>query len=282
MKTITEAKFGGERALYDHHDEEYNQCLFLEGESAFKECSNITVNDSVIYGRYPFWHDSLISINYSLFESDTRAAIWYSSRVSIKGTKMLGIKLLRESSEINIDDSNISSDEMLWRCQGVNINNTEINSVYFCFESKNIKINKMTFTGKYSFQYVENLRISNSILNTKDAFWHSKNVTIEDSIVNGEYLAWYSESITFINCIISGTQPICYAKNIKFINCTFKDCDRAFEKSSVSGSILGHIESIYNPLKDSKITYTAKKLPEVIIDDKNRYSIQISFYPIED
>lgn len=282
MKTNKELKFGGERALYDHHDEEYIDCLFLEGESAFKECSNISIKNSVVYGRYPFWHDDLVSIFHSLLEIDTRAALWYSSRINIKETKILGIKLLRESSEINIDDSLITSDEMLWRCQGININNSQINSVYFGFESKNIKMNKVTFEGKYSFQYVQNLRINNCILNTKDAFWHSKNVTIEDSIINGEYLAWYSEDITFINCIISGTQPICYAKNIKFINCTFKDGDRAFEKSSVSGSILGNLVSVYNPLKESKIIYTAKKLPEIIIDDKNRYAIDISFHPVQD
>ena len=49
-----------ERALYGEHDLVVRNCRFdgpADGESAFKECENITVEGAFMNLRYPFWHD---------------------------------------------------------------------------------------------------------------------------------------------------------------------------------------------------------------------------------
>ena len=48
-----------ERALYAIKDATVRNCKFdgpADGESAFKECRNITVEDCYFNLRYPFWH----------------------------------------------------------------------------------------------------------------------------------------------------------------------------------------------------------------------------------
>ncbi len=60
MKIITNKTFDEERALYDAHDIVVRDCAFdgpADGESAFKECGNITVEHCFFNLRYPFWHD---------------------------------------------------------------------------------------------------------------------------------------------------------------------------------------------------------------------------------
>lgn len=134
--------------------------------------------------------------------------------------------------------------------------------------------------GKYSFQYAENVQIHDSVLDTKDAFWHSKNVTVYDSIIKGEYLAWYSENLHLIHCKIIGTQPLCYCKGLVLEDCTMENADLSFERSEVNATILGHIDSIKNPLSGNiyaenigqiimEPEYTDAKQVEIIIKNMN-------------
>ena len=118
--------------------------------------------------------------------------------------------------------------------------------------------------GKYSFQYVADSVVENCELDTKDAFWHAKNVVVSDCTVKGEYLAWYAENLTFVNCVIEGTQPLCYCKNLTLINCVMNNCDLAFEYSDVHATIVGHVDSIVNPL-DGEIVVDS--VGEIIMKD---------------
>ena len=69
-----------------------------------------------------------------------------------------------------------------------------------------------------------------------------------DSEIDGEFLAWHSKNLTLINCKISGTQPFCYCENLVLENCTMaKDCDLAFEYSTVTADVKGSVTSIKNP-----------------------------------
>ena len=127
-----------------------------------------------------------------------------------------------------------------------------------------MEIDELNMEGKYSFQYVENLIIRNSVLDTKDAFWHAKNVTIEDSVIKGEYLAWYAENIRFVRCKIIGTQPFCYVKDLVLEDCEMEGCDLSFERSHVTATIKGHIDSVKNPLSGS---ITADSIGEIILEE---------------
>ena len=256
-----------ERSFYGIKDAIVRNCKIdgpADGESAFKECKNITVEDTFLNLRYPFWHDSHVKITACEMTEGCRAALWYDKDVEIDRCKMHGIKALRECEDITLTNTDVISPEFAWRSRNIKIKNVTTEGEYPFFECKKMDVDELKMKGKYSFQYVENVTLKNCILDTKDAFWHAKNVTIEDSVVKGEYLAWYAKGIKLVNCQIIGTQPICYSDNIVLENCTMENTDFSFEYSTVDAKINGNIMSIKNPYKGNII---ADSIDEIIIDE---------------
>lgn len=251
-KLVEKMQFDEERALYGTSNTQVKDCKFdgpQDGESAFKECKDILVEDCFFNLRYPFWHDDNVIIKNCEMTEKCRAALWYDNNVTIENCKMHGIKALRECSGIEVKDCDIISPEVLWRSHNIKVSSSTMQSEYPFFECTNVEIDGLKMKGKYSFQYIENMTIKNSELDTKDAFWHSKNVTVADSIVKGEYLGWYAENLKFIRCKIIGTQPLCYCKGLILEDCTMEETDLSFERSEVNVTVIGRIEGVKNPLK---------------------------------
>lgn len=270
METIKKVIRDDERAFYGSKNVEFLKVKIegpADGESAFKECNNIQVIDSLLKLRYPFWHDTKLFVSNCRMTKTCRAPLWYSKDVALNKVKCKGVKAVRECSDVNILDSTFDSVEFGWQSNNLDLVNSSVIGNYAFLHSNTIKLNNVYLKGKYSFQYVTDLYIIDSVLDTKDAFWHAKNVLVENSEVLGEYLAWYAENVKFVNCHIKGTQPICYAKNIVFENCTFENCDLAFENSEVNGTIKGTLVSIKNPLKGHIVI---DEIPEMISDEFNR------------
>lgn len=271
MKIIQDKNFPNERDLYGVVDVHLKNCMFdgiEDGESALKEAQNVTLESCYMNLRYPLWHDKGVELIDVTMTDKCRAALWYTDKLIIRNSNLLGIKALRECSNINISETKIVSPEFGWRSRSINISGSEIESEYLFFMASDIHIDEIKFKGKYSFQYVENVTIENSILDTKDAFWHSKNVTVKNSIVKGEYLAWYSENLTLINCKIIGTQPLCYCKNLKLIDCEMEGTDFSFEYSEVEATVKGNILSVKNPVSGRII---ADSITELIYTEDSKY-----------
>lgn len=267
MKQICNQSFDEERAFYASSDIEMVNCRFVgpaDGESAFKESSNISVKDCCFELRYPFWHGKNLKIENCTMTDMCRAALWYSEDIEIADSKLHGIKALRECDRVSIENSDVDSPEFGWFSKNVDIKNSTLKSEYFMLKSNNLKFFNTNFSGKYSFQYVTDATIENSTFDTKDAFWHGKDIYIKNCRIKGEYLAWYSENLTFENCIIEGTQPFCYCKNLKLINCQMLGADLAFEKSDVDAELTAPIISIKNPASGRIIV---PKWDELIADD---------------
>ena len=277
MKYIEKESFDAERALYGCTDTAVVECSFdgpADGESAFKECRNISAEDSYFNLRYPFWHDNGVRITGCHMTENCRAALWYSENIDIVSSKLHGIKALRECKNASIKDCGVISAEFGWRTSGLKIEDSELAGEYFCFGAKNVSLSGTRLTGKYSFQYVENAVFSNCELNTKDSLWHARNVHVKDCVIKGEYLAWYCENVTFERCKIIGTQPLCYCKGLRLIDCEMIDTDLAFEKSEVEATVCSFVESIKNPAKGKIV---AAGVGEIILDDENaRGVIEIS------
>lgn len=251
MNIIENQKFDEERALYGSSELLVRNCSFdgpADGESAFKECHGIEVEDCFFNLRYPFWHDSGLKIRGSEMTELCRAALWYSEHVEMKDTKMHGIKALRECRDVVIENCDIISPEFGWSVNGIQMKNSSAQSEYFMMRSTDLHFENVQFKGKYSFQYIKNAVFEDCVLDTKDAFWHSKNVTVKNSIVKGEYLAWYSDGLTLINCKIIGTQPLCYCKNLTLIHCEMENADLCFERSEVQAILTSSVDSIKNPI----------------------------------
>ena len=252
MNIVHDKTFDEERALYGSRDILVKNCSFdgpADGESAFKECSQIEVEHCFFNLRYPFWHDHRLKIQDSEMTQLCRAALWYSDHIEIDRTKLYGIKALRECREVKLRECDIVSPEFGWSVQGISMENCRAESEYFMMRSSGLHFRNVEMTGKYSFQYIEDAVFEHCRFDTKDAFWHAKNVVVRDCVVKGEYLAWYCQNVTFEDCQIIGTQPLCYCKGLKLVNCEMIDADLDFERSQVEAVITTPMISIKNPLE---------------------------------
>lgn len=266
MELVENKTFDQERALYGTRDLLVRHCQFdgpADGESALKECRDITVQDCFFNLRYPFWHDHNLTIAGCELTPLCRAALWYTEHAVIRDSRLHGIKAVRECGDIKISRCDILSPEFGWSTRGMQMEDTHVESEYFMMRSDHVYLDKVDFKGKYSFQYVHEMVIENSVLDTKDAFWHAQNVIIRNSVVKGEYLGWYSDNVTFENCLIQGTQPLCYCTNLKLVNCCMGGCDLSFERSQVEATLSESPASIKNPLSG---TITIPMETEVIRD----------------
>ncbi len=251
MNIIENQTFDEERALYGERNITARGCKFdgpADGESAFKECRNVSVKDCFFNLRYPFWHNKGLKIADSEMTELCRAALWYSNDIEITNTRLHGIKALRECGNVKMSGCDIVSPEFGWSVRGMEMTGCAAESEYFMMRSDHLKFSKVNFKGKYSFQYIEDSVFEDCAFDTKDAFWHAKNVIVRNCVVKGEYLGWYCENVTFENCKISGTQPLCYCKGLKLVNCEMIDTDLCFEKSEVEATITTSVMSIKNPL----------------------------------
>lgn len=268
MKKYENLILDEERALYAARNAKIGGCRFAgpkDGESALKECRNIMVSDCFFDLRYPLWHARKAVIENSTMTENCRAALWYDKDVEIKGSRLGGIKALRECRNVRIEKTEIDSPEFGWFCRGVSLRDSSLTAEYAFLESRGLNISGLDMRGKYSFQYVRDALIQNARLDTKDAFWHSRNVTVENSVVKGEYLGWYSENLKLVNCKIIGTQPLCYARGLVLENCEMIDADLAFEFSDVRAVLNGTVDSIKNP-ESGRIE--ADDIRDIFLDEK--------------
>ncbi len=250
MEIIRDKEFGGERPLFESHDLRLENVIIREGESAIKECSNIEAIGCRFEGNYPFWHVHGFKIENCYFDVGGRSALWYSDHLQMRDTIIDAPKMFREMDELSLEKVTINdADEIFWKCKNIKIKDLTLHGGTYPFMfSENIYIDGLKSDSKYVFQYVRNAEIHNADIVTKDAFWEVENVTVYDSNLNGEYLGWHSRNLRLVNCHISGEQPLCYADNLVLENCTFdKECDRAFEYSTLNADIKGAITNVKNP-----------------------------------
>ena len=194
-RVIENQTYDEERALYESRDLILRHVEFAgpaDGESALKESEGVVAEDCTWDLRYPCWHNRSLVMRDCDLTPLCRAALWYCDGVEITGTKLHGIKALRECQNVKIHGCDIVSPEFGWSVTNMEMTDTRAESEYFFLRSKNLSFCEVDFRGKYSFQYVEDAVFENCRLDTKDAFWHGKNITVRNCIVKGEYLAWYS------------------------------------------------------------------------------------------
>lgn len=267
MKRIIHTEFGGERPLFASHNLYLEDVIIREGESAIKECSDITAVNCRFEGNYPFWHVHHFAIDRCFFDVGGRSALWYSDHLKMTNTRIDAPKMFREMTDIDLKNVVMNdADEVFWRCRNIRIEDLELHGGTYPFMfSNDIYVDRLKSDSKYVFQYVRNAEIHNAKIDTKDAFWEVDNVTIYDSELNGEYLGWHSRHLRLVNCHISGEQPLCYATDLVLENCTFDPaCDRAFEYSTLQADIKGAITNIKNPTSGSIV---ADAIGSITLDD---------------
>lgn len=266
METIQNKEFGGERPLFASSDLLLDNVTIHAGESALKECKNITAVNSRFEGKYPFWHVNGFVIKNCLFTPGARAALWYSDNLDMSDTLVEAPKMFREMRNIKLQNVRIpDAQETMWHVHNVNLRNVEVaNADYLFMHSSDIDIDDYRQQGNYSFQYCKNVVIRNAVIDSKDAFWMTDNVTLIDCKLTGEYLGWHSHNLHLIRCSISGTQPLCYCHDLVMEDCTMApDCDLAFEESTLNAKVNSNITSVKNPTSGR---IEADSIGEIIID----------------
>ena len=266
MKTIKNEEFGGERPLFASHGLVLENVTVHAGESALKECSDITAIGCRFEGKYPFWHVNRFTIKDCLFTPGARAALWYSSNLDMSDTLVEAPKMFREMQHLNLERVRIpDAAETMWHVSDVRLRDVEVHGADYLFmHSSDIDIDNYRHRGNYSFQYCRNVVIRNARISSKDAFLNTDNVTVYDSELEGEYLGWHSHNLRLVRCHISGTQPLCYCSDLVLEDCTFApNGDLAFEESTLTATIKGHITSVKNPTSGS---IKATSIGELIID----------------
>lgn len=267
MKEIINKEFGGERPLFASKDLRLVDVTIHAGESALKECENIEAVRCRFEGKYPFWHVDRFLIENSLFTEGARAALWYSSRLVMKDTKVEAPKMFREMDDLRLERVEIPfAQETMWHCRNIVLRDVAVAQADYIFmHCENIDIEDYHQKGNYSFQYCKNVVIRNAHIDSKDAFWNTENVTVYDSELNGEYLGWHSKNLRLVNCRISGTQPLCYCKDLVMENCEIApDGDLAFEESTLDATVNSVITSVKNPTSG---VIRAKGYGEIILDE---------------
>lgn len=264
MTEYIQKHFSGERAVYKEKDVKIIGCVFEDGESPIKECSDIQIEQTLFRWRYPIWYAKNISVKDSQIYSDGRAGMWYVENLSVTDTIVAAPKTVRRCDGVTLTNVYFpDAQETIWHCKNVKLVNVQAKGDYFCMNSENLEIENLKLDGKYSFDGVKNVVIRNSRLCTKDAFWNTENVTVYDSFITSEYLGWNAKNLTFVNCTIESLQGMCYIDNLVMKNCRLINTTLAFEFSSVDADIRGHIDSVFNP---SSGTIRADSIGELILE----------------
>lgn len=267
MKTIKNETFGGERPLFNTHDTVLDHVRITLGESGVKCCSHIECRNCYFEGKYPLWHVDHSLIENCYFAPGSRSAIWYSNDMTMRDCVINGPKFFREMRGLTLENVTINdADETFWGIDQLTLRNVVLHEGTYPFmHCSHIRVDGLESDSKYVFQYCRDVEIRNARIDTKDSFWEVDNVTVYDSVLSGEYLGWHSRGLRLVNCHIAGEQPLCYAEDLVLENCTFDaECDRAFEESTVTADIRGHIKSIKNPTSGRIV---ADSIGEVILDD---------------
>ncbi len=265
MKNISQKNFEGERALFGEKNLVLESCIFDNGESPLKECSDIEAYNTLFRWKYPFWYSKNIKLEDCTLFDMARAGIWYTKNISVKNTVIEAPKSFRRTDNITLEDvSFTNAEETLWNCSNVDMKNVTAKGDYFAMGCENMNIDGLTLVGNYSFDGVKNMEIRNSRLLSKDAFWNTENVTVYDSFISGEYLGWNAKNLTLVNCTIESLQGMCYIDGLKMVNCKIIGTVLAFEYSeNIDAKISSGIESVFNP---GSGTIEADFIGELIIE----------------
>lgn len=108
MKIVENKSFDEERAFYGSHELMVRHCAFdgpADGESAFKECGNISAEECFFNLRYPFWHVHRLKIAGSEMTELCRAASrFFSEQVYERAKEPKELYVVEDAEHIDLYD----------------------------------------------------------------------------------------------------------------------------------------------------------------------------------
>ena len=170
---IQDITTGQERAFYGSRNVHFKNITIdgiEQGESAFKECRNITIEDTTIILKYTIWHCHNLNVYKTILEANSRASIWYCNNIEITDCKIYSVKACRNCTNLVIKDSVIQSEDFAWKCDGIKLINCKLGgaTVTPLLDCSNVTIDGTEIIAKYLLQYSTNINIYNTNIDTKD------------------------------------------------------------------------------------------------------------------
>lgn len=126
MDCIENKTFDSERALYGSRNLKVSKCAFdgpADGESALKECRNISAESCFFNLRYPFWHAKDVVVRDSVVKGEYLA--WYSENVTFENCRIIGT-------------------QPFCYCKNLKLVNCEMVDTDLCFEKSDVQATIVT------------------------------------------------------------------------------------------------------------------------------------------
>ena len=178
MKIIENQTFDEERALYGSSQLLVRNCAFdgpADGESAFKECHQIDVEDCFFNLRYPFWHDHGLTIRHSELTENCRAALWYSDHLTFRDVYMKGKYSFQYITDSVFENCVFDTKDAFWHAKNVTVRNSTIKGEYLAWYSDGLTLINCKIIGTQPLCYCKNLKLLNcEMLETDLAFENSQ------------------------------------------------------------------------------------------------------------
>lgn len=239
-------------------------CVFVGGESVLKNVRDISMENCSFSLCSPLWNVQNFRIDDSRLDETVVSAIHGCETGKIIDSDIKGPQAVHECNNIVIHDCCIFSSEFGWNCDGLSLEECNIHADSILRGSRNIKLDNTEIRGNAALQDAESVQIYNSFLHSANALQNCRNVTIVDSLLKGDLLGWDCENITLIGSRIQGLQPLCHCRGLKLIDCVMEGSELAFEYSDVKANIVGHLNSVKNPLSGKIV---ADSVGQVVMDD---------------
>ena len=242
---------------------EINQ-QFLTGERAMFQASDCHISYCTFAdGESPLKESSNLEIDNTLFK--WKYPLWYCKNVNVKDSTLFDMARagIWYTDNISITDTIIEAPKTFRRARGIRLHNVDMPNAAETLWNCQ-DIEMERVMAKGDYFAMNSSNIVARLL-SKDAFWNAENVTVYDSFISGEYLGWNSRNITLINCTIESLQGMCYIDNLVMKNCRLMNTNLAFEYSQADVEIIGNVDSVFNP-KGGIIR--ADRIGELIMDGR--------------
>lgn len=264
-KRIEGRTFEGENILQNLSGTNLYDCVFAGGEYALKQSVDIAMDNCIFADSYPLWHVQNLKINDSRLEKTAVGSLHGCENGKIMDSDIRCSQALQECKKFVLHDCSIFSEEFGRSSEEILLEDCTVHAGKLFWESRSIKLDNVEIRGDAALRQAENVQIYNTFLKSDNALQDCRNITIVDSVLKGDFLGWNCENITLIGCKILGMQPLCHCRNLKLVDCSMEGCNLAFEYSDVKASIVGHLDSVKNPLSGKIV---ADSLGHIVKDDE--------------
>lgn len=175
-----------------------NSQLFLR--YPFWHDNNLKVKSSILNSgcRAPIWYSN--SIEFSDVEISGVKAFRECSNIVVQNCKFISEEAFWSCSNINIENTQITAVYGFMRCNDANLIRTVFNGKYSFQYTKNLEIVDSILDTKDAFWHSENVTVKNSIIKGEYLGWYSKNLTLINCTITGTQPLCYATGLKIIDC----------------------------------------------------------------------------------